>query len=683
MQSRKTLVYISDLTHTYQTVALNAMPYAVACIVSYAKTYLKSPDQFEFRIFKYPAKLLLAIEKKMPDIACFSNYMWNIDLSTQIAKLVKQKNPQAITIFGGPNYPTDAGEQEQFLREYPVIDFHVYKEGEIAFTELLQKLADNNFDAETTKKETLRSCHFLKNDVFTAGPIIDRIKNLDEIPSPYLTGLLDEFFDEYLVPVEQSNRGCPFQCTFCVEGLSYYTKVAPRSPKLIREELIYIAQHKKPTVHDLHIVDSNFGMYKDDEEIADYIADVQEQYGWPQHIHVATGKNQKERVLKVARTIKGALRIAAALQSLDDAVLGNIKRKNLGTEKLMEFGKEVQKVGGNDYAEFILALPGETRASHFKTIETIIEAKFKIIGVYNLMMLPGTEMSEKPVRAQYEMRTKYRVIPRCFGIYPVANEPPIVSAELEEICYETKDLSFSEYVECRLLHLTLAIFYNDSMCMELLEFLSLCNISLYEWLMRIHQKRKVLPKVLQDIYDAFEKETKEELWDSKNMLTNFVRNEQNLERFASGELGSNLLYKYKALAFTQALPDLLNVVFEEARALVQEKIPDTLLHYDQYLTELLRYSLLQKENFLEPTLITGGAFTYDFVALKKEHFQVLPDVFKFKNGSSMTVIQFAHSASEQKLIEDALSLYGNDIVGISRIFSKFAITKMYREPRLV
>src|SRR3989344_3495637 len=190
----------------------------------------------------------------------------------------------------------------------------------------------------------------------------------------------------------------------------------------------------------------------------------------------------------------------------------------------MEFGKEVQKVGGNDYAEFILALPGETRASHFKTIETIIEAKFKVIGVYNLMMLPGTEMSERPVRKQYGMKTKYRVIPRCFGIYPVVGDPPIVSAEIEEICYETKDLSFAEYVECRLLHLTMAIFYNDSICMELLEFLSLCNISLYNWLMQIHQRLGVLPRKLQNIYDEFKKETAEELWFSKNMLTNFIRN---------------------------------------------------------------------------------------------------------------------------------------------------------------
>ena len=53
---------------------------------------------------------------------------------------------------------------------------------------------------------------------------MDRIKSLDEIPSPYLTGILDEFFDGRLVPMIQTNRGCPFSCTFCVDGSASVNK---------------------------------------------------------------------------------------------------------------------------------------------------------------------------------------------------------------------------------------------------------------------------------------------------------------------------------------------------------------------------------------------------------------------------------------------------------------------------
>jgi hypothetical protein len=54
---------------------------------------------------------------------------------------------------------------------------------------------------------------------------------------------------------------------------------------------------------DLHIADSNFGMYKEDIDLCRHIGDLQKRYSYPQYINVATGKNHKERVLDAARLI--------------------------------------------------------------------------------------------------------------------------------------------------------------------------------------------------------------------------------------------------------------------------------------------------------------------------------------------------------------------------------------------
>ena len=54
---------------------------------------------------------------------------------------------------------------------------------------------------------------------------IERIMDLSQIPSPYLSNRLDEFLDGKLLPITQTNRGCPFTCTFCTEGQGYWTKV--------------------------------------------------------------------------------------------------------------------------------------------------------------------------------------------------------------------------------------------------------------------------------------------------------------------------------------------------------------------------------------------------------------------------------------------------------------------------
>lgn len=676
------LVYLSDLTHTYQTVALNTVPFSVAGLVSYAKAKLKDSQGFRFRIFKYPEKLITALLEAPPDILCFSNYVWNLDLGYSIAEQVKKDHPEVIVIFGGPNYPTDFSEQEKFLADHPAIDFYAYKEGEIGFTELLESLATKNFDVAMVKALKPRSFHYLLAGALEVGFLADRIKDLEDIPSPYLTGELDEFFDATLIPMIQTNRGCPFTCTFCVEGLGYYNKVNKRSVDTVRKELEYIAGHKHPNIHDLHIVDSNFGMYKEDEAIADAIAGVQESHGWPQYIHVATGKNQKERVLRVAKTINGALRLAGSVQSLSEKVLENIKRGNISADQLMDLAHKAKELGSNTYSEIIVALPGETKESHFETIGTIVNAKFNWVRIYTLMMLSGVEMSNNETRKKYEMQTRYRVLPRCFGSYKFGNEL-LLSAEVEEVCVATKDMSFEDYLDCRLFHLTVEIFYNDSVSSELVEFLNLFGISVFDWLKHIHDQRDSFPEPLKKIYQNFSRLSHEELWDSKEQLLKFTKDEQVIQKYLTGEYGSNLIFTHKAMAMTEALEEVLAVAFISARSILGGTRPETLGEYSDYLSNLQVYSELKKRSLFDDKLLSGPGNSpefsrllfFDFLGLENQGFRVLPDNFRKPNG---VLASFVHTDDQRKIIKDSLDLYGRNIIGIARVLSKVHVTKIYR-----
>ncbi|MDP2593377.1 MAG: radical SAM protein [bacterium] len=638
------------------------MPYPVACLVSYAKRALADCyfNRFDFRIFKYPNKLLSALLEDIPPIVAFSNYMWNLDLSYSVAERIKRRKPNTVIVFGGPNYPTGHEEQAAFLRKYPLVDFYIYKEGEVGFTELLKILLQNGFDAENAKQENLPGCHFLRGSEAVTPPPAERVKNLDEIPSPYLTGILDEFFEPNIVPMIQCNRGCPFTCTFCVEGLKYYNKVNRRSAETLEDELRYIALHKDSTIHDLHIVDSNFGMYPEDEEIGKVIARVQAEFGWPEYIHVATGKNQKERVLRVAKNVHGALRLSGAVQSLSDEVLTNIRRKNINAAELMDLAKQARELGSNVYSESILAMPGDTVKSHTETNQILLDAGFQLIRNYPLMMLMGVEMSSATTREKFQMRTGFRVMSQCFGIYPFGDEEPIVSVEIEEICKATKDLSFEDYLEMRTFHLAIEVFYNDSILAELFAFLNSKNVRTSDFILSIFADWKNLfPRKLNVIFSRFRDETTEELYETEEEVKAAAKRNEAITEYAKGKHGSNMIYRFKAECFMNAVDDIVRHAFSQARLLLSAS------ETSSYLKELERYCLLKKNMFLNTSYVLEDTFHYNF--LNGGTF-----------GAETRRMRFFHTDAQKAQINDCLRLYGHDPTGVSRILSKYFVAKMLR-----
>ena len=73
-----------------------------------------------------------------------------------------------------------------------------------------------------------------------------RIVNLDDIPSPFLEGILpyrDQYGKAiYAVVLMETNRGCPYKCAFCYWGGAIGQKVRAFSRERLREELNLFAR---------------------------------------------------------------------------------------------------------------------------------------------------------------------------------------------------------------------------------------------------------------------------------------------------------------------------------------------------------------------------------------------------------------------------------------------------------
>ncbi len=98
-------ISFADLTHTGQTVMANVFPLGISMVAAYALQELG--DEIETELFRYPDDFNSYLETNRPRIAAFSCYSWNINLACHFARLIKEKWPDTVTVFGSVNFPSE------------------------------------------------------------------------------------------------------------------------------------------------------------------------------------------------------------------------------------------------------------------------------------------------------------------------------------------------------------------------------------------------------------------------------------------------------------------------------------------------------------------------------------------------------------------------------------------------
>ena len=669
-------IYLADLTHTGIVLSSNVFPLSIGLIAAYIKEHRNDITKCE--LFKYPEDFSQALEKRPPDIVGFANYSWNFAISCAYAKQIKLRWPETIIVFGGPNYGLAADEIKIFWEKYGnFIDFYVVKEGEEAFLKLFDTLCEFNFDIGKIKKNeiNLGNVHYLGKKGIIIGESLPRIK-LEDLPSPYLKGLMDKFFDGNLCPLIHTTRGCPFKCAFCTEGAEYYNKVYQRLDNL-EEELRYIAKKVKGQ-KDLFISDANFGMFKQDKDKAEILAKCQEDYGYPKYIHVSTGKNQKERVLEVVQSLNGAVSMAASLQSTDTNVLENVGRSNISIEKLVDAGKKATTQNTGTYSELILGLPGDTFEKHKQSLRDTINMQFDNIRMYQLILLPQTQLNSPENRIKYGMQTRLRIIPRSFGEYKLCNEK-FIAVEREEILISSNTLTHKDYVKARELDLTVEMLHNGGGHAEVR---GVCNVYGLSWFDDIiipffENRRNFSPEISQ-IFDKFVEGTSDRLWNNEEDLEKDVA--QNISEMLLDDRGTNEMSTGKATAFFQQFSQINSTVFLLLKnALEKRRLLNTTLV--KYLDELERYSRLRKINFLEFDKNIVDSFSIDLECLEKHKYVITPDQIKLSKSKRFELL---HSNKQQSLIKQYSKEFGFNFDGLGKMLMRYPhIHNLFRKSQAI
>src|SRR5690348_3163902 len=267
----------------------NYLPYSVALLEGYARRKAADPSRYHFRLPIYKRiRIGDAVERLADcDIVGFSTYVWNGQISLEIARRLKARRPDILIIFGGPHVPD---QPEEFLRANPFIDVAVHNEGEATFLRLLEMYPARDW-------ASVPGVSFVAPDgSFVRKPNAERFRDLEEVPSPFLEGVFDPVMhanpDEVWIGLWETNRGCPFQCTFCDWGSATAGKVTKFELDRLYKELDWFAQKK---IEYIFVCDANFGIQKRDVEIAERVADIRGRTGFPQGFSVQNTKNATER----------------------------------------------------------------------------------------------------------------------------------------------------------------------------------------------------------------------------------------------------------------------------------------------------------------------------------------------------------------------------------------------------
>ena len=432
------------------------LPYSSGLLRAYAETNKDIKDNYKFKEFLFVRDDIKNLLKKYnnPSIAAFSCSVWNFQLSLAIAKAVKEKFPKCIIIFGGPQVPLNG---DVFFKKYPFIDLNIYGEGERLFSEiLLQNLEDKTklpFKTSLRKEKTA--------------------EDLDIFPSPYVNGLFDEVMDihkhmEFKAVIE-TNRACPFSCTFCFWGQSSVSKkLAYHSIDYINKEANWIANHG---IKYVFCADANFGMFKRDIEIATLYSKIKEENNYPEKFRVCYGKNSTESIFQTAAILSKsdlAKTVTLAIQSNDAETLKNIKRGNIKMSTYIALQKRYTEAGIPTYTEIILGLPGETKDSFINGVDTIISSIINNqVFIYHCQILPNTEMAEPDYLIKYGIKTVRVPMAEVHGNVRLSGQIP----EYEEIVIGTDSLPTEEWMECAVISWIVQLCHGLKVCFDIVEWL--------------------------------------------------------------------------------------------------------------------------------------------------------------------------------------------------------------------
>lgn len=668
------LIYLADLVHNHFP-SMNTVPLNIGYVAAYAKS--RFGKEIIVRLFKYADDLLNAIEKEPPSLIGLSNYSWNYRLNAFVGERIKHKFPHLPVVMGGPNIRLDNEGIASFLRANDHVDVYCMYGGEIPFSLIVEHLLNepdpNKRTGDFLKQMRIGSCYSLISGELVGKPdddsVCDEDRNLDYLPSPYASGLLDPFLTGELLPLFETNRGCPYSCSYCNWGVSVRKMKQVRQFSLdrVRTEMEYVANLGVEFPFWI-IGDANFGILKRDVEIASYLRHLYDTQKPFITLHISWDKSARDHMVEIASILGHLSNAYIAFQTFTPTVAKMINRKNISIERLKKISRSLTASSERFRTDVLSGLPGETLQSNLDSLNTAFDLGFDIIEGGEVRLLPGSDLETEESRERFGLKTKYRLISEGFGVY----DGQFVF-ELEESLRSTNWITEEEMIHLRVIR---AMLYG--------------SLTIGEHLPLLKYLRHIGVRGIVDVFQGMMKTRYDTPLAAEciDWLTHQAHSEwfctpEEAERYFSDPTNRSNVLQNPTIKLNYDFLSRLLLSLEEYRAFSEHMYRVICHHCPSCDRKILRelVFLCEKRNYMLQAL-NGSYDNHNFIDLSHRTLKMLEQI-RYITGvkDATTRIEIAINESRAKFIEDSINSNGPDInsQSVSMIIQKLRHS-IYMEP---
>lgn len=374
--------------------------------------YVVNKDRFDLSFSEYTIKESVSVvaDNIMEggyDVVGISVSIWNVKQSRELAKILKEQNPDIIIITGGP----EVSYEPQFFINNWDVDYVVSGEGEFVLGQLLDALQKgNNLNIDSVSSKYNISYKTAQAD----------ITELIKFPSPYRLEF-DNNERRNRITYFETSRGCPYSCQYCLSSLEKGVRYFPG--EYIVENLKYLIDSD---VKQIKFLDRTFNLNKKHTmTVFDFLIENHRPGLNCQFEIYADLLNDETIEYLNSKVPKNYFRFEIGIQSTHEPTNVAVKRN----QNFSLLSSNIEKIMKGDvidlHLDLIAGLPFETFDRFRKSFNDVFRLRAKEVQLGFLKLLRGTNLRRDALIYGYKF---YNEAP-----YEIISGNDISEVELERI----------------------------------------------------------------------------------------------------------------------------------------------------------------------------------------------------------------------------------------------------------